>query len=644
MKLAFRATTLVAIVVVCVVASATPASAHGKIVDSDPAQGESVSTSPGELQIWISEPVSASLSTVELQTVDGRSIPTNGLEVGTDGDYGKLTVFLPPLEDGTYSAAWKVLSESDGHVTRGLVVFGVGRGSVDVAAFDVPTEALPVREGVARWISLLALMFVVGACVIATIVSGSSRAAGGHRALVRWVMVWSAVGATAGVVSLFLQAAAIDTGPAGWWGLRGTAVEIATDTTWGQLWIAREVLFVVTMVTMARRLRITPSSIHTSDLCIVAGLVMTQALSGHAAGTPGQGALAVTVDAVHLTAASTWVGGLAAMIVLRRHTSASWRRFGTVAAVSVVLLISTGLYATGLQVASVDAAIDSSYGRVLLLKLLLVVGVAGLGLLNAVLVRPGLAAPLARALAREPGWTPVDRVHFPRVVAGEMAVGVAVIALTGFLTSLSPANGIEFVPSERAVAAQSQVIDDMVITLNAQPNRPGDNVLTVHAASNIRPAVAPIDRVLLRFTYQDDDLGRLTEQMEEVEPGRFRLGGSQLGRAGTWNIQTVVRRAGLPDAIATFDWVVPLAGDSEPTVSDAPLGPPLTNAAVALLAMLLFAVASSIWMSTRPRRPSAGLSQQGTPDGTTSTRHDEPVPTPARSPSSDQRELEGVGS
>jgi len=87
--------------------------------------------------------------------------------------------------------------------------------------------------------------------------------------------------------------------------------------------------------------------------------------------------------------------------------------------------------------------------------------------------------------------------------------------------------------------------------------------------------------------------------MTEMEPGRYRLGGSHLSLAGRWRIDIAVRRKGMEDSVAKFDWTVSSPSQVRPVVlSNRPLEPLLTfAAALAMIGVLLAAV--WIWLTRR---------------------------------------------
>ena len=157
---------------------------------------------------------------------------------------------------------------------------------------------------------------------------------------------------------------------------------------------------------------------------------------------------------------------------------ASLRRFGILAALSVGVLGATGLYYAGRQVASLDSLLTTLYGQALLAKIGLLLVAGALGLLNAMLVHPGLAARLAAILGRPSGWTPLARRRLRPLLLAEVSAGLAVLAAAALLTATIPARGPEFAPAATGFptnvrSSRSLAAEDVVVTLSARPNRAG---------------------------------------------------------------------------------------------------------------------------------------------------------------------------
>lgn len=113
-----------------VVVGAPAASAHDRLVSSDPESGTVLDAVPAEAVLTFSSDVQELGTVLELQGADGSSVAGETLVDGRD-----VTLPLPAdLPSGDYAVVYRVTS-SDGHPISGEVPF-----SVDVAA-PAPTAA-----------------------------------------------------------------------------------------------------------------------------------------------------------------------------------------------------------------------------------------------------------------------------------------------------------------------------------------------------------------------------------------------------------------------------------------------------------------------------------------------------------------------
>lgn len=157
-------------------------------------------------------------------------------------------------------------------------------------------------------------------------------------------------------------------------------------------------------------------------------LLVTLTLVSHAAAE--QRLLPFMADWVHVIAGAFWMGGLLGFpIVLLGPLRAMPQdlqskvrrkavgRFSRVATVAVMVLVSTGLYASLIHVPSLSALFASSYGLALIVKLGLLVFLLAAGAANLKLQ---------------------GRAPFGRVVGTELILAAGIFIATGFLTSLPP--------------------------------------------------------------------------------------------------------------------------------------------------------------------------------------------------------------
>lgn len=199
-------------------------------------------------------------------------------------------------------------------------------------------------------------------------------------------------------------------------------------TPWGTRWLMAGGGAVVAVVGLHLAARQVRGAWPVATLAVLA-LGAYPALSGHAAG----GALrwlTIPADTLHVWAAGTWMGGLALVLLLergaRRHRERAMtgdetaipaedpeassllpvlvRRFSRVAIAAVATLAVTGAFASWLHVGSLGGLAATPYGRLLLLKLLLVMMVLGLGALNFRVLAPRLGSAGGAEALRRAAW------------------------------------------------------------------------------------------------------------------------------------------------------------------------------------------------------------------------------------------------
>ena len=127
---------ILALVAVLLVAAsvlvASPASAHDRLIGSDPAAGATVDESPAQLTLTFSGVISPDAGASEVQVTDAAGTQLAGDPVATDN---LLSVPLVAQGSGAVTVLWKVVS-SDGHPISGEYSFTITAAPVD----PEPTE------------------------------------------------------------------------------------------------------------------------------------------------------------------------------------------------------------------------------------------------------------------------------------------------------------------------------------------------------------------------------------------------------------------------------------------------------------------------------------------------------------------------
>jgi copper transport protein len=414
----------------------------------------------------------------------------------------------------------------------------------------------------------------------------------------------------ASFMHLLVQASVVAGAPI--WGIApGDVRDVVQHTTWGRYWAVRAglaiaagvLLFVARRPASSRHPRLEQLLSVEALLLLLAGLA-TFSRSSHAAATPNLGLTAAIADYVHLLAAALWAGGLAALLVtllaLWRRLEGAERRvafavvagqFTVAGALGLGALVLTGLFASWLQVGSIDA-LDTAYGVALRAKLVMVGVLAALGAVNLLWVRRRLAAATSAVAASR--W-------LPRVVAGEVALAVLVLLATGFMTSLEPGRQTN-ARTEGPGIAFDQTDGGTRIRGRIEPGLPGSNRVRIELFDRRGERVEDASSVTTLVKYLDVELGETAVTATLAEDGRYVAENLVLSVAGTWQLQVRVTRPDAADATAAARFGIGGSADATAVGAASPeTGRRLWAWMVVGLGALALVVAPRAWRGRIPR-------------------------------------------
>ena len=104
-------------------AFAGAAFAHAMLDRASPAVGSRVAAAPARIELWFTEGLEPSFSSVKVLDAGGRQV--DRLDAAFDaGAPGHVSVSVPPLAPGRYRVMWRAVSV-DTHVTSGDYTFDV---------------------------------------------------------------------------------------------------------------------------------------------------------------------------------------------------------------------------------------------------------------------------------------------------------------------------------------------------------------------------------------------------------------------------------------------------------------------------------------------------------------------------------------
>jgi len=105
------------------VALAGAALAHATLDRARPAVGSRIATSPARVELWFSEKLEPTFSSVKVLDAGGRQVD-RGDAAFNAGAPGHVSVSVAPLAPGRYRVVWRAVSV-DTHVTSGDYSFDV---------------------------------------------------------------------------------------------------------------------------------------------------------------------------------------------------------------------------------------------------------------------------------------------------------------------------------------------------------------------------------------------------------------------------------------------------------------------------------------------------------------------------------------
>lgn len=559
------------------------AGAHVRLVDSDPADATSLADVPKEVHLRFNEPLSGRFRQVQLLDTHGHIVKGTTLRAA-DRDR-ELVLTLPrDLRRGAYEVTWEALSQRDGHVSGGALVFGAG-AAVGPPPLAAPATGATTFDAALRWVVLTLLLALIGLVSLALVLTrarsdGEESAAARERGLRRLGRPIAPVAALLFLVGFVVLAREADTVP-GASGIPAAAAHLLGER-WGVLWAGGELLVLGVAVIGLRLRRGVPAvrSLAAAAVLLV-GVCALRAANGHAA-VVSHSTLHVLAATAHLVGAGVWLGGVAAFTLLlwpqaggmppdaRALVVAIRRPFSWLAGGALAVAGFTGLVALGAQVASVDALLTTSYGESLIVKVGLMVFAAAVGLVNAVVLL---------RLARDGAQAPSMRV--PRLMAIEAALGVGALLAAGQVTASAPARGPEFgAPRPVRAPLLAHQAADILISATIRPNRVGTNVITV-ATPNVRRGLgSPVRSASLvaRPTLASAGAVATTVPLSSVGDDRW-TGGTQLRSAGRWRMSVSVRRADGTRLVAPLAWTVEPADRVVPVKYSARRVGPIATAA-----------------------------------------------------------------
>lgn len=537
--------------------------AHATLEGSSPPRGATVKGEPGAVVFRFSEPVEGNFGAVRIYDAEGSRVD-RGDAFHPGGEGAKLGVRLEPgLPDGSYTATYRVVS-ADGHVVSGGFVFSIGKPGQAPEATVAELVAgagsggfAEIGLGVARGVQYAALALALGALAFLLLIWGPARRSlvtGGARwvradlAFERRLRIVLVAAALAGVVSAAAaiifhatEAAGVSTGSA----LDSTILGEELGTRFGTVWGVSALAWLALGLGIAPALRGWRRWRVAALLLPLGFIALEPALSGHPS-TQSPVALLLPANVLHVVAMSVWVGGLATFVLVlpaatreletsdrSRLLAATLARFSPIALLCVAAILLTGVGQAYAYVRDLDNLLDTAYGRAVLVKLVLLVGLLiPLGAYNRYRSVPRLERIAAGGEA--PGRA---GLLLRRALRGEVALVLCVLGVTAALAGYPPPTSDQ--PGPFSTDAS---LGPAELEMTVDPARVGSNQLHLYLFDARSGAqLTGLEELGLSATLPEKSIGPLSLSVQPSGPGHYTVQGALLNVAGDWEMEVTAR-------------------------------------------------------------------------------------------------------
>ncbi|WP_234539026.1 copper resistance CopC/CopD family protein [Streptomyces shenzhenensis] len=588
--------------------SATPAAAHAALRGSDPADGAVLKSSPRSITLTFTESVGLLDDSFRVYDPTNHRVTTGEAEHGPAGSDTARITFPKKLRTGTFTVAWRIVS-ADSHPISGALTFSVGKPSATRATVAIGADENPVTGSlynIGRYVAYTAVALLIGAVAFMAVCRPPDPAPLRRPVRAAW---WALLAST---LFLFVLRSPYEEGTSPATAFDLSALAKSATGRPGLALLTRVALLALTAALyLVLRKRVNGARPSRPLLATAAVLSLALALTWAAAEHASAGIqvpLAMTSSVLHLLSMALWLGGLTALLITLQRSAtplpaAVVARFSRVAFAAVTVLVGTGVYQSWRGLGSWQALTDTSYGRLLLLKL------AAVTLLLAAASRSRRwTAKLATATA--PAVPTPDRVPLPvgapapanpptaenpppvaepsplgkpsspdeppatstgrhqaalrRSILTEVAVGVAVLGITTILTGTLPgraaaeaaesgtAPGTTGIPAAAVAVVPFDVgtpngHGKVQITLD--PGRVGANSVQA-VAFGPDGGISSVPELRLSFTLAAQKIGPLPANVTD-RGGYWAADSVNLPIAGEWTMSVTVRVSDLDQVTVT---------------------------------------------------------------------------------------------
>ena len=536
------------------------ASAHPFLLDSEPGQGQNAPVGTTQIITNYSEAVEIGFS--ELRVYDANGNQIDNKDTAYNGGETSLVVTTQPLEDGVYTITSKVLSKVDGHLVQAAIVFGVGDVKIDSSLLEgqESSETTFIPESIARFPGLVGQTIVLGGIIVSITIWSSQQT--------RFRDVFNDIneqfkikfskiigyGIIATFASNFIMLG-VQT-----WRLEASPLDVI-GTTFGTTWLIRMIITIIIIVLWFLMEKKNKISIKEQIPLLVASLILiaTTTMMGHGAATELEAPW--ILDYAHNLLSSIWIGGViffafvALPTITKTDNSTKEKivlslipRFSGLFIIAIGILIITGPTLLWFLDDNVTSLTDSTYGKLILIKIGIAATMIALGGFNQI-----------KFLRNTHDFEKLNiskRISKP--LKFEAGLGIALLAVVALLVNSSlPAGEIQSADALQGTFGYESTLfsENAKFDVKVLPAGIGSNTISVIVSSYDNKPLDDISGMKIKVSNPQKNISPIeTEITENIQDSITKYSGdATFGFAGNWQIELEAQRANNSNENAIFN-------------------------------------------------------------------------------------------
>ena len=483
-----------------------------------PADGEIVDGSPRQMDFWFNQP--ADITAVGVFDDQQQPISTKEVFVDPDDPTHMIVEFNEELPKGSYQVTWYARPNSSDDKSRPDIVDVFYFAVDEFTAIQQPDKGEPIQSfwfdsmGVKQmgyWVFFMGISALFGEAFFRTVIQKGRTSL--KRSKISFVLLFFVFLG----VSLILVAQKNEL----------ESLSVMQFLSLKFVWIPLLQAGLLLVGIFLRKARL---------LLFAVSLLLLPFITGHAAYPRYGGYLSMLVNSFHLLGASVWIGGLLALMTLpkkeemKEFLQNTLLVFSKWAFISLLVIISTGLYMTGQYVPSftVESFWKSEWGKAIILKMLLTLAVLAVGFIQRKLIKQLTEKAVSKVI---------------NMVRVELLYAVLLLLFASVLVVSTPGS------AEQGVYPSTIEKEDIELNVNFSPLTLGLNVLTMSFEGD---TVEDVEVTLsMPPNYQ------VNYRAFKVGEGEFKLTGNLLHAAGTMDMKVKAKKSTGEEVEFSFRVVIP---------------------------------------------------------------------------------------